>query len=212
MDDRLVIQIFRRMNSTNYTLTRQELRNAKWYGEFKTSVYELATEQINRWKQRRTFSSDDIARMVEVEFTTECVSLIINRKLSGKSAPQLEKLYKNLDESYPNREEVELRFRYIMDSMEKHFSSTTDFVFHKKTLVYVFFAILYELHYGITSSITESIKPKGISVDQITKIKLASERIKSRTAPEKVLDSSDRRTTNPKERTILYDYLLRSIK
>ena len=56
MDDREVIQIFRRMNSTNYTLNRQELINAKYFGEFKTSVYELATEQINRWKQRKTFS------------------------------------------------------------------------------------------------------------------------------------------------------------
>lgn len=212
MDDREVIQIFRRMNSTNYTLNKQELINAKYYGEFKTSAYGLATEQINRWKTRKTFSSDDIARMSEVEFTTECISVIIHNKISGKSFPQLENLYKILDETYPFKEEIEKRFRFVMDSIENLFGNNIDLVFHKKTLAYVFFAVLYEIHYGIDSSINEPIKPKTVSNKQISGIKLASERIKTRTAPEEVLDSSDRRTTNPKERNIVFNYILKNIK
>lgn len=47
---------------------------------------------------------------------------------------------------------------------------------------------------------------------QVSQIKLASERIKMRTVPEPVLDASDRRTTNPKERNELFNYLLQLVK
>jgi len=36
MDDREVVQLFRRLNSTNYTLNKQELRNATYFGLFKS--------------------------------------------------------------------------------------------------------------------------------------------------------------------------------
>ena len=58
IDDREVIQIFRRMNSTNFSLTEQEKRNSKYFGEFKTSVYELAAEQLQRWRQWKIFTED----------------------------------------------------------------------------------------------------------------------------------------------------------
>lgn len=63
VDDRDVIQIFRRMNSTNYTLKKQELLNSQYFGEFKTSQYNLAAEQLERWRGWKTFTEDDIAKM-----------------------------------------------------------------------------------------------------------------------------------------------------
>jgi hypothetical protein len=170
------------------------------------------TPQINRWKRRKTFSSNDIARMNEVEFTSECLSLMINNKLSGKSSSQLENLFSKYDETYPQREEVEKRFRWIMDSIDNHFNSPSDFAFNKKTLAYVFFAFMYEQIYGITSDLSQPKTPKTLSVTQVSAMKLISERIKSRTAPEDVLDATDRRTTNPKERTTLFNYILKSVK
>jgi len=38
------------MNSTGYKLSKQELRNAEFYGEFKQTMYALANEQLNRWR------------------------------------------------------------------------------------------------------------------------------------------------------------------
>ncbi|MGY4572960.1 DUF262 domain-containing protein [Bradyrhizobium sp. USDA 3256] len=49
-DDRMILQIFARMNATGVKLNPQELRNAEFFGEFKTSAYELATEQLYRWR------------------------------------------------------------------------------------------------------------------------------------------------------------------
>ena len=208
IDDRDVIQIFRRMNSTNYTLTEQEKRNAKYFGEFKTSVYGLAAEQLQYWRKWKTFTEDDIARMNEVEHTSECILVIINQKLEGKSAAKIENAFKTYDETYPNRAEVENRFRCVMEAIDNSFGSySPDFVFFKKTLIYVFFVSIYDLQFGLQQPLSTPSQPKQLTNDQISRIKLASERIKTRTAPESVLAATDRRTTNPKERNILFTYL-----
>jgi uncharacterized protein with ParB-like and HNH nuclease domain len=77
-DDREILQIFARMNSTGVKLNAQELRNAEFYGQFKTTAYELATEQLNRWRDWSIFSPDQIARMNEVELSSEFMILIMS--------------------------------------------------------------------------------------------------------------------------------------
>ena len=213
IDDRDVIQIFRRMNSVNYPLNKQELRNANYYGEFKTSMYQLAAEQLTRWRKWKTFNEDDISRMHEVEHTSECVLMIINGKVSGKSTPRIDKAYQDYDEEFVERQEVEKRFRCVMEAIDNNFGTQVpDFVFFKKTLIYTFFAFIYELEFSRSKSCKEAIKPKGLTTEQIARIKLVNERIKVRSAPGEVLVATDRRTTNPKERNKLFDYLLDSVK
>ena len=72
------MQIFSRMNSTGYKLNPQELRNAEWFGEFKAVAYELATEQLERWRRWNVFDSDQIARISEVELVSEFLMLIFH--------------------------------------------------------------------------------------------------------------------------------------
>ena len=215
IDDREIIQIFRRMNATNYTLTKQEQRNAKYFGEFKSCVYQLAAEQLQRWRRFKIFTEDDIARMAEVEHTSECVLTIIDRKISGKSAPRIDNGYKKYDVigSFPQRTEAEKRFRAVMDSIEGYFGmQKADFVFFKKTLIYTFFSFLYDLQFGFKEPLEKRLKPKLLTPDHVSQIKLVSDQIRNRNAPENVLEATDRRTTNPKERGILFEYLQRNVQ
>jgi hypothetical protein len=215
VDDREVLQIFRRMNSTNYILKPQELRNAEYFGEFKTSVYELASEQLHRWREWKTFNEDDIARMQEVELTSEFVILILKKAISGKSKPGIDKYYEKYDAEYPERTEVERRFRITMDTInDKLGKDMPRLPFSKKTLIFTLFAFFYDALFGLDSPLTKT-NATSISPEQVSWIKLAGERIQNRTAPKKALDASDRRTTNPKERRALFSYLrngLRSAK
>jgi hypothetical protein len=209
IDDREVIQIFRRMNSTNYTLNPQEKRNASYFGDFKSSVYALGAEQLHRWTKWKTFTQDDIARMSEVELTSELILLMISKKIEGKSASRLTNLYKIYDEKFADRIEAETRFRTVMDTIDSNFSAiSSDLVFYKKTLIYIFFALIYHLVYGLETPLSTTCRPCQLNPNQVSQIKLASERIQARTAPENVLDASDRRTTNPKERKELFNYIL----
>jgi uncharacterized protein with ParB-like and HNH nuclease domain len=214
VDDREVIQIFRRMNSTTYGLTKQELRNSEWFGEFKSAAYSLAAEQLERWRGWKTFTEQDIARMSEVEHTSECLILIISGKLSGKSSARINKFYRDYDNSFRERKEVENRFRTVMDFIDTRFQTPPGgFVLCKKKTVYTFFAFIYSLLFRLEPlKAGSSKKPKLISRRTISRIIEANQMIRDRRASRRVLESTDRRTTNPKERTILFDFLTDSIK
>lgn len=116
-DDRQVLQIFARMNATGVKLNGQELRNAQWFGEFKTSMYELASEQLDRWRAWLVYTESDIARMMEVEGTSD-LALTILRGIRGKSQGTLDALYKEKDPQFDERHELERRFRLTMDAID----------------------------------------------------------------------------------------------
>jgi len=206
-DDREVLQIFARMNSTGYKLTGQELRNAKFYGEFKTSIYELAFEQLSRWREWKIFTEDNIARMEEVELSSEFAILMLKGKLTGMTQKSIDNMYEHYEEIYTERHEVENRFRVIMDTIDDTLGSQMRFLpFKNKTLFYPLFAFIYNYQFGIGSNLVK-IRPKSISPEIISNVKTAAERIRNKSAPEDVIDAAARRTTHLKYRTIIFDYL-----
>ena len=212
VDDREVLQIFRRMNTSNYILVPQEIRNSQWFGEFKSSMYSLAEEQLGRWREWKTFSIDDIARMQEVELTTEFCLMMIDKSVQGKSKARIDKAYESYDENFPGRVELENRFRVVMDTIAEKFGD--DFShspFSKKTVIYSIFTAFYDLLYDIESDLKKT-KANSISPEQIAAIKLTGERIQKGTAAADVLEAASRRTTNPKERKILTKYILQAAK
>lgn len=211
IDDREIIQIFRRMNSTSFTVNKQELRNSNYFGPFKTTAYELATEQLHRWRGWKVFTEDNISRMAEVELTTECIELMIEKEIRGKSPTGLDKIYAKFDEEFDDKEEVERRFQFIFDYIDDIFGNNpSECTFLKKSLFYTFYAFLYSSLYDF-SDLNKPFSPKKLNVDKIGKLKTVNDRLRERTAPQEVLEATDRRTTNPKERRILFDYLKQQI-
>jgi hypothetical protein len=128
------------MNATGVKLNAQELRNAEFYGRFKTSAYKLAMEQLNRWRDWRIFTPDQIARMNEVELTSELMILIINGTLE-KTKETLDKYYEDYDAAFPDRVEVESRIRTTFDTIDESFGKDVmSELFRNKTLFYALFA------------------------------------------------------------------------
>ncbi|MEQ8517489.1 MAG: DUF262 domain-containing protein [Cytophagales bacterium] len=208
VSDRDVIQIFRRMNSTSYSLKKQELLNSQYFGEFKTSLYDLAAEQLNLWRKWKTFTDVDISRMHEVELASELIISMMENKILGKSTPLIESYYKKYDEEFKERRILETRFRAVIKFIDDNFlGNKNEFVFYKKTIFYTFFMSIYHLLYDIKSDSNKKIKPKKVDNKRLEVIKTKGDRIANRTAPDNVLEATDRRTTNPKERGILFDYL-----
>lgn len=212
VDDREVLQIFRRMNSSNYALNPQEVRNSQWFGEFKTSMYSLAEEQLGKWRNWKTFTIDDIARMQEVELTTEFCLMMIDKAVQGKSKTKIDNAYEFYDENFPERAELENRFRTVMGTIDEKFGD--DFSrspFSKKTIIYSIFAVFYDLLFGLDSNLKKT-RSNSIPPEQVASIKLAGERIQNGSAPAAILESASRRTTNPKERKALTEYILQAAK
>ena len=102
VDDREVLQIFARMNATGVKLNAQELRNAAYFGEFKTSMFAISAEQLPRWRKWRIFTEAQIARMAEVEITSEFAQLMI-KGVVGKTQAAIDRLYEEFEDQWPEK-------------------------------------------------------------------------------------------------------------
>lgn len=137
-----VIEIFGRLNSISKNLNLQEKRNAKYGGEFKQYSLTEASKRVKIWRDYGIFSSNDISRMAEVQFVSELAINMLDG-LQDYSAAQIDKFYKNFDESFPCREELEIRselvFRKIL-SLDK--KAITETIFKRAPLFFSLFLIV----------------------------------------------------------------------
>jgi hypothetical protein len=147
--DSVALEVYDRLNSTGLALGNQELRFARRPGPFSELCYRLARGNQRRWSAWRLFREQDIARMREVEFTSELVLLLLDGiERTGK---------KEIDEAYASRRlteeeaaSAEKNFQYIMDSLDPVFGSpsTPDPIrpFRTRAWFYtVFSAMMFEM-------------------------------------------------------------------
>ena len=205
IDDREVLSIFARMNSTGVKLNAQELRNAEFHGAFKTSMYRTALSQLPRWRGWQIFTDDGIARMQEVELTSEFAHLMLNG-LTAKSRPALDQMYKDGECQFPEQEEVEHRFSVVMDTIDDKLGVGGGIrPFRRRALFYGLFAFFYEVQFGINSPLQKT-RVKPVSSEVVSRIKKAGQRMQAKSAPDEVLESITRRNTNLRERTVIFEY------
>ncbi len=220
-DDREVLQIFARMNATGTKLNGQELRNAEFFGQFKTVAYNLATEQLNRWRDWRVFNSDQIARMDEVELTSEFLMAIMDGVLE-KEASMIGAFYRDFDKEFADKEEVSSRYRLTMDRLDATFRKDMS-IFRNRTMFYALFTTVYGLQYGLTAPPKLRRPPAGwllknhqslprrtprpLRKEMTDQIRQAGQAIKDGTAPEEVLRATRGSTSHANTRRTLIGYL-----
>src|SRR3989344_3640559 len=173
IEDRDVLQIFARMNASGVKLNNQEIRNAIFTGPFKTTAYELAFEQVERWKKWKVFKSMEIARMLEVELVSEFMIAMLSKGIVGKSQKNIENFYKRYEEiEFGAGKEISRRFRVVMDTIEDLFKSEKpQSVLTQRTLFFALFIFLYDLQFGFsTFDHGKAVKPKQISKQTALKI------------------------------------------
>jgi Protein of unknown function DUF262 len=119
--EREVLEVYDRLNSTGLGLSAQELRYARREGSFADLSYRLARLNQIRWTEWSLFRDQDIARMREVEFTSELVLLLING-VAKTGRAEIDDAYKNQDfrESIPDQEGVESYFVGLMSLLDAH--------------------------------------------------------------------------------------------
>lgn len=98
LSDAEVLDMFSRLNTYSVSLSAQELRNGKWFGEFKRTSYGLATEALEFWRKNKIFTEPQIARMREVELTSELLIAIMDGPQDKKTS--IDYFYENLDAAW----------------------------------------------------------------------------------------------------------------
>ncbi|MCB2229875.1 DUF262 domain-containing protein [bacterium] len=184
-EDREVLQIFARMNATGVNLNHQELRNAEFYGVFKNLMYKLAYTQLERWRRWGLFSENQIARMDEVEETSDLVITMLTG-IHGKSRSLLDKTYRDHENSFDQEKEVTRRFETLMDEIDATVGSDLSKTeFRKRTLFGSLASFYYDKMYGLDSRLVR-VDPKPMSKRMTTVLKVASDRIKRGDLPDKL--------------------------
>ena len=168
IDDETVLEIFARLNTYSVRLNKQELRNGKYFGEFKHLVYNLSRDYLSFWRTNHVFGESAIARMLEAEFVSELLVLQFDGFQDKKGS--LDSYYAGLDEDWPATPTRLPRGRGALfkpkawlssEAAEEHFRSTFDHMteqvgdlvpstpFRRVPLLYTLFSVYYHLMYGL---------------------------------------------------------------
>lgn len=223
MPDNEVYDLFARINTYAEKLKPQELRNAKWFGEFKSSVYLLAKEFVTFFVTNDLFTSKQVLRMAEAEFISELL-LALQEGIRDGSKTTIDNAYKKYDDQFPNRRVHEKRFRSTMDVIgEVIGEGLSELEFSATRLFYPLYCAMYHQNYGLpklnapTISLKVSEYPKiRASLEEVsqlvTHIKAASktgQRLELSPEDRKFYDAFSEHWVHAEKRTILTQYICR---
>ena len=205
-DDRDILEIFARMNATGTKLNNQELRNAEFFGEFKTRAFSLASEHLTLWREWRIFSESQIARMAEVEFISELMILLTDG-IENNNKKVIDGAYEKFDETFPHQAEISRRIRGMLELLnEAYRGSPQKKILASKSIVYPLFAAVYDLAYGLGSSLA---KKNALKIPASTLRRVGENAVKviEGRAPKSVQVEFEARASQAKNRRTLVKFL-----
>lgn len=163
--DAQVLQIFARINSYSLILNPQEKRNAKFFGVFKETVYELGTAHLTFWSSHRILTNQQIARMGEAELTSELVVGLMAGLQDKKKS--LDKYYDQYEDKLPERRKTENHFQQVISWIDQNIGSKLGkTAFKRKALFYSLFMAIADALFGIDGG---SGPIKGLSSSRLDK-------------------------------------------
>lgn len=188
ISDSEVLEIFARLNTYSVPLNSQELRNGRYFGLFKQTMYELAREHLEFWRRHKIFTERGVARMLEVELTSE---LMIAQEYGMQDKKKsIDEFYAKHDEDYPHKARNENRFRSVIDEIGELFSDgLTETEFSRVPLFYTLFCAVYHRHYGLPESSIDTPKKSMTKSERtalVDAVQRLSDLIKARREAESV--------------------------
>jgi hypothetical protein len=185
ISDQKVLEVFCRLNMNGVPLNNQELRNGKFFGYFKQSSYELALTYLQFWRRHKIFSERSIARMLEVELTSEL--LIAGIKGMQDKKKSIDMYYSEWEDSYPTRKRDETRFKETLGALSETFTDDilAESAFRRPPLFYTVYCVVYHRHFGLPGTQKTSPK-KSLSSNERESLKEAVEALSEKIAEAKV--------------------------
>ena len=171
-DESLIYDMFARLNTNNIVLNKQELRNAKYWGDFKVFANKTATKYRNFLIEYRTFSDKQVARMADIELINSFIVVVIDGIIT-ESSKKIDSYYAQYDEDFSLIDEVESKITLIMLVIQQLFETPTYSIkfFHTKVAIYTLFTTIYYLIYGQDSFIKYKIFDENSLRDEDENIK-----------------------------------------
>ena len=149
ISDKQVLEVFCRLNTNGIALNKQELRNGKFFGPFKNTAFDLALTYLDFWRRHKLFSEQGIARMLEVELTSELL-------IAGSSGMQdkkksIDSFYETWESSYPHQKTDQKRFQQTMEVISETFAGNELAIskFRRPSLFYTLYCVVFHHMFGL---------------------------------------------------------------
>lgn len=110
-----IIEVFKRINSTKYSLNDIEINNAVYAGELMRFVAGFAEHSF--FDDHRIFKSSDIKRMGDVKFLLQTVITMISGYFNRDD--NFEEYLQQYNDSFPLRSEIASRLLKVFDFMDE---------------------------------------------------------------------------------------------
>mgnify|MGYP001152370822 CR=1 FL=1 len=152
--DKDVHDLFRRLNTYTYSLSRQEKRNGRYFGPFKRTVYSLSKETYDFWLDNKIFTPTTISRMAEAELISELLVVILDGLQDKKQGP-LRTFYERFEPegSFRQRSECVNRFTHCLSIMKDILGKELkDSEFRRRPLFYSLYCVIYDALYVMKKS------------------------------------------------------------
>lgn len=149
ISDQQILEVFCRLNMNGVGLNKQELRNGRYFGLFKTLSYRLALTYLEFWRRHKIFSELAIARMLEVELVSEL--LIAGHDGMQDKKTSIDSFYEKWEQRYPEQDRDEKRLKDTLDAISESF--TDDVLrysaFRRPPLFYTLYCVVFHHLFGL---------------------------------------------------------------
>lgn len=211
--DKEVLDIFARLNSYAVKLNHQELRNATYFGEFKTLSYSLGLEYNTFWTTNRIFTDAQILRMDEAELTSDLLIAMLD---GIKSRKAIDGYYKKYDDELKEKTKLAQNFRKTMDTIgAMSAEALADSPFKSPVLFYSLFCAVHHHLHGLPHLATARKPFKETQYPKVWNALESVDAIIKKDKPEGVeatfVDSLKRHTTDEPVRQARTDFLVKLI-
>ena len=152
-DESLIYDMFARLNSNNYVLNKQEIRNAKYWGDFKVLVYNLASKYREFFLEYNIFSDTDCTRMKDIELLNSMLIVAISGVVS-ETPKSVDKVYEEYDRGFKDAHIFEEQICKIMDlvsSVYDYFKGQLSCL-ENKNYFFTLFCVLFNQFFGLKDS------------------------------------------------------------
>lgn len=149
-EDPVIYDMFARLNTNNCVLNKQELRNARYWGEFKVAAYNTAAEYRELFYEHKIFNDKQFSRMLDVEFISSLINIFING-IDTDTAASIDKLYSSYDKDFREFSKIKIKFDNVMQEIKYIYEYLNGNVkcFTSRLYFYTLFGALAHQLYGI---------------------------------------------------------------